>query len=121
MSGTKIIFNWSDSYDSLSHTIGGNHTIVLIQYTPNLATRTYLECDGINLAMEAIIKMYDLKLKELNPSVKSITYTIDDLYNYIDSLADISALSLDPTAQKYVPHDRAWIKTKIFQHLKSSA
>ena len=105
----------------MSSTIGGNHTIVLIQYTPNLATRTYLECDGINLAMEAIIKMYDLKLKELNPSVKSITYTIDDLYNYIDSLADISALSLDPTAQKYVPHDRAWIKTKIFQHLKSSA
>jgi hypothetical protein len=65
--------------------------------------------------------MYEHKLKELNPSVQHITYDIADLYNYLDSLNDICALVLDPPSSKYEPHDRQWLKSKVFQHLRSQA
>ena len=42
--------------------------------------------------MDALVKMYEHKLKELNPSVQNITYDIADLYNYLDSLFDVCGL-----------------------------
>ncbi len=36
--------------------------------------------------------MYEEKLKELNPTVKTITYSVGDLHAYIDYLTDICAL-----------------------------
>jgi hypothetical protein len=42
--------------------------------------------------MDALVKMYEHKLKELNPSVQNITYDIADLYNYFDSLFDVCGL-----------------------------
>ena len=69
----------------------------------------------------AIVKMYEHKLKELNPSVQHITYDISDLYNYIDNLHDICGLVLDSSTSKYDPKDRNWIKSKVFAHLRSQA
>lgn len=40
----------------------------------------------------AVVKLYEHKLKELNPQVKQITYDIADLNNYLDTLQDICAL-----------------------------
>ena len=71
--------------------------------------------------MDAVVKMYELKLKELNPSIQHITYDISDLYKYIDSLHDLCGLVLDPSTHKYDPYDRTWIKNKIFQSLKRQA
>lgn len=42
--------------------------------------------------MDGVVKMYESKLKQLNPNMKNITYDIQELYNYIDSLTDLSAL-----------------------------
>lgn len=39
-----------------------------------------------------ICGLYERKLKELNPAIRNITYDISDLYNFIDGLADLSAL-----------------------------
>lgn len=39
-----------------------------------------------------ICGLYERKLKELNPAIRNITYDIADLYNFIDGLADMSAL-----------------------------
>ena len=68
------------------------HTIVLVQYTGNLNSRTYMDFPSVGAALDAIVKMYEHKLKELNPSVPHITYDISDLYKYLDSLQDICAL-----------------------------
>lgn len=38
------------------------------------------------------MKLYEHKLKELNPQVKQITYDIADLNNYLDTLQDVCAL-----------------------------
>jgi hypothetical protein len=63
-----------------------------VQYTRDPNSRTYLDFESVNGGMDGVVKMYEAKLKQLNPSVKNITYDIQDLYNYIDSLTDLSAL-----------------------------
>ena len=71
-------------------------------------------------ALDGIVKMYETRLKELNPRQTNITYDINHLYTYLDSLEDICCLVLG-TDSKYVPRDRAWIKEKIFAQLKGQA
>ena len=66
---------------------GGKHTIVLIQYTSNLQTRSYIDFPSVGAAMDALVKMYEHKLKELNPSLQHITYDISDLYKYLGTTA----------------------------------
>lgn len=39
-----------------------------------------------------ICALYERKLKEINPAMRDITYDVGDLYNFIDGLADMSAL-----------------------------
>jgi hypothetical protein len=70
----------------------GKHTIILIQYTSSLQSRAYMDFAGVNISMDAIVKLYEHKLKELNPTVPQITYEITDLYKFLDDLADICAL-----------------------------
>ena len=75
----------------------------------------------MNAAMDGVIKMYEVKLKQLNPNVQNITYDIQDLYNYIDSLEDLSALVFDGNSNMYSPSGREWVKKKVFQVLKNQA
>jgi hypothetical protein len=66
--------------------------------------------------------MYEHKLKELNPQVDHITYGINDLYNYIDNINDICALVNEQSnSTAYIPRDRNWLKSKIFNHLQKSS
>mmetsp|Transcript_19033 Transcript_19033/g.19769 ORF Transcript_19033/g.19769 Transcript_19033/m.19769 type:complete len:106 (-) Transcript_19033:86-403(-) len=97
------------------------HSIILIQHTPSFSTRTYLDFQSVNSAMDGIVKMYEHKLKELNPDIEHISYDISDLYNYIDGLHDICGLICNPTTNVYEPKGRDWIKAKIFQQLKQQA
>ena len=70
----------------------GKHTIVLIQHTNVYSSRTYIDFPTVGAALDALVKLYEQKLKELNPSVPHITYDIADLYRYYDSLFDVCAL-----------------------------
>ncbi|URD97537.1 May have a role in the cell cycle (By similarity) [Musa troglodytarum] len=97
------------------------HTIVLMQSSPNRATRTFMDYGSISQAMDGICGLYERKLKEINPTIQNITYDISDLYNFIDGLADLSALIFDHSIQAYLPYDRLWIKHRMFQHLKRLA
>mmetsp|Transcript_31022 Transcript_31022/g.29627 ORF Transcript_31022/g.29627 Transcript_31022/m.29627 type:complete len:103 (+) Transcript_31022:91-399(+) len=98
------------------------HTIILVQYSTSYATRSYLEFPTVREAMDALVKMYEHKLKELNPQVDHITYGINDLYNYIDNINDICALVNEQSnSTAYIPRDRNWLKSKIFNHLQKSS
>uniref|UniRef100_A0A7S3HCL7 Enhancer of rudimentary homolog n=1 Tax=Spumella elongata TaxID=89044 RepID=A0A7S3HCL7_9STRA len=99
----------------------GKHTIILVQYSNSFQSRSYMEFPAVNAALDALVKMYEHKLKELNPSVPNITYDISDLYQYLDSLHDLCGLVLDPNSNKYEPKDRKWLKEKIFAHLRGQA
>ncbi|KAJ4834342.1 hypothetical protein Tsubulata_037541 [Turnera subulata] len=72
-------------------------------------------------AFVGICALYERKIKDLNPASRNIQYDIADLYNFIDGLADMSALVYDHKVQAYLPYDREWIKQKTFQHLKKLA
>ena len=69
-----------------------HHTIILVQYSASYQTRSYMDFQSQAAAMDAVVKMYEHKLKELNPTVANITYDVSDLYNYLDTLHDICAL-----------------------------
>ncbi|KAL3502375.1 hypothetical protein ACH5RR_036824 [Cinchona calisaya] len=97
------------------------HTIVLMQTSQSRATRTFMDYGSINQAMDGICGLYERKLKDLNPSIRNINYDISDLYNFIDGLADMSALVYEHSIQAYLPYDRKWIKAKLLQHLKKLA
>lgn len=45
-----------------------------------------------HLPFIGICALYERKLKEINPAIRNISYEISDLYNFIDGLADLSAL-----------------------------
>ena len=96
-----------------------SHTIILVQYTENYATRSYLEFPTVAQAMDALVKMYEHKLKELNPEVKHITYDISDLFNFLDSLQEL--VGLVSNGASYMPKDKAWIQQSITSHLKGQA
>ena len=55
---------------------------------------------------------------DLTPTVRNITYDVTDLYNYIDALADLSALVYDPLTNGYQPFNKEWIKKKAYTHLR---
>ncbi|XP_076895694.1 enhancer of rudimentary homolog [Bidens hawaiensis] len=101
--------------------MSNRHTIILMQASQNRATRTFMDYESISQAMDGICAIYERKIKNLNPVMRNITYDIQDLYNYIDGLADMSALVYDHSIQAYLPNDREWIQTKMFQHLKKLA
>ncbi|KAJ6924925.1 hypothetical protein NC652_018011 [Populus alba x Populus x berolinensis] len=70
-----------------------------MQNSQNRSTRTFMDYDSISQAMDGafagICTLYERKLKDLNPANRNITYDIADLYNFIDGLADMSALVYD--------------------------
>ena len=70
----------------------GKHTLILIQHSNAYESRTYIDFASVGAAMDALVKMYEHKLKELNPKVQHITYDIADLYNFLDGLYDIVGL-----------------------------
>ena len=65
--------------------------------------------------------MFEKRLKEMYPHMKDITYDIADLYNYVDALADLSAMVYDPKLNAYQPFNKEWVKKKCFAHLKKQA
>eukprot|EP00957_Ditylum_brightwellii_P211783 15366596-Ditylum_brightwellii.AAC.1 len=73
-------------------TLPGRHTIILVQYTSGIKSRTYLDFESVNAAADGIVKMYKQKLKQLNTEARNITYDVSDLFNYMDSLHDLSGL-----------------------------
>ncbi|KAJ8774178.1 hypothetical protein K2173_009609 [Erythroxylum novogranatense] len=101
--------------------MANRHTIILLQHSPNRASRTFMDYGSISQAMDGICGLYERKLKEIHPAHANISYDISDLYNFIDGLADMSALVYDHSVQAYLPYDRQWIKQRTFQHLKKLA
>lgn len=106
----------------LSYFLQANmHTIILMQTSHNRATRTFMDYDSTSQAMDGLCGLYERKLKEINPTIRNITYDIADLYNFMDGLADLSALVYDPSIHAYLPNDRQWVKQRMFHHLKRLA
>jgi hypothetical protein len=100
---------------------------LLSRFTDCLLTgncNCHWNCNGNgngNTGIAAIVQMYEHKLRELNPAAQHITYDVSQLHAFIDSLYDMAALVFDGNIGAYVPHDKEWIKSKVFRHLSEQA
>jgi len=97
------------------------HTLILVQFNPNKSSRQYHDFNSVSNAMDGICKMFEQKLRQQQPNARNITYDIQDLYAYVDSLSDLAALVFDASVQAYVPRGKEWIKQRVFKHLKKIA
>mmetsp|Transcript_65685 Transcript_65685/g.104659 ORF Transcript_65685/g.104659 Transcript_65685/m.104659 type:complete len:104 (+) Transcript_65685:141-452(+) len=97
------------------------HTIVLAKYNEKQSSQHWEDFDGVDLAMDGICQMYERQLKEQNPNKRQITYDIQNLFEYIDNLPDLSCLVFAPKYHVYEPKGKQWIKDQVFKHLKKQA
>ncbi len=63
-----------------------NHTIVMVQTSKHDSTRFYFDHPSQAEAIEGVLRMYETRLKELNPGAKTITYDLSSLTQYMDDL-----------------------------------
>ena len=103
-----------------------------MQFTEDENSRSYLDFDSINDALDGKIKImmimyvgmcqiYEQKLKIMNSEAPQITYDLADLITYLDSLKDLCCLTYNDIQKVYIPHGRDWIKSKIYMSLKKQA
>jgi len=64
---------------------------MLIQFSSNEETRTFMDCRSPSDCMETLIRIYENFL--LNKDNTSLEYTLDELLKFIDQLFDLSALT----------------------------
>jgi hypothetical protein len=49
------------------------HTIILLQPTPAPKSRTYLDFSSVGLACDAIVRMFEERLREISPGAPTLT------------------------------------------------
>jgi hypothetical protein len=63
-----------------------SHTILLIQPSQKPESRTYSDYESVNECMEGVCKIYEEHLKRINPNLPSITYDIQQLFDFIEEV-----------------------------------
>ena len=99
-----------------------------MQFTGDENSRTYLDFDTINDALDGLVQIFEQKLRQVQaaaPEAASsgpqVTYALSDLLTYLDKLNDCSCLTYNDAQKVYLPHGRDWIKSKIYTALKRQA
>ena len=98
-----------------------SHTILLVQSGLKPETRTYSDYETVNEAMEGLCRIYEEHLKGSNPDKAAITYDISQLFDFMDQMADLSCLVYQRDTSTYSPHNRDWIKEKVYVLLRKQA
>jgi len=97
------------------------HTILLVQPSSKIESRTWSDFESINDCMEGICKIFEEHLKKQNPQSPSITYDVSELFDFIDRLTDLGCLVLQKGTATYVPRNKDWIKEQIYILLRRQA
>lgn len=98
------------------------HTILLLQFTPDLNSKTHLDYDDISKCVDGICQLYEQKLKIQNPaSSEDVSYSVQELYQYVDSLHDVGVLVYNYNLKAYEPKSRDWLKQMVYNGLKHQA
>ena len=131
--------------DEIAHLAG--HTVMLVQFSSNEETRTYIDCESPMAAMETFCRIYEnflLNKKGLLPGNKtqdgaaeddkvmseerqrkaqeeSIEYKLEDILKFVDQLYDLSAMTYNDRAFGFTAHGKAWFKGKVHAYLRKLA
>ncbi|PIK53090.1 putative enhancer of rudimentary-like [Apostichopus japonicus] len=99
-----------------------SHTILLVQTGKHPNTRTYADYNTVDECTDGICKLFEEHLKKRHPHSPSITYDISELYDFIDSLTDLSCLIFQGEPHNtYLPFNKDWIKERIYIQLRKQA
>jgi len=101
--------------------MASRHTILLIQTSNHVKSRTFHDFETITLALDGLLNLFEEKLRSQNPRQKQLTYDINDLYRFIDDLPDLSALVFNQQLAAYEPHNKEWLKQKLLVNLRRQA
>ena len=103
------------------------HTIMLIQFSKNEETRTFIDCKTPDEIFESFCRIYENfllnKCGHLDPETAEIApqkmeYQLDDLIKFVDQLFDLSALAYNEKAAGYTAHGKAWFKGMLHAYLR---
>ncbi len=65
---------------------------MLAQVSREATSRVYMDFPTLAAAMDGIVRMFEEFLKTNNRSAPTITYDVQDLFAYLDRMADVSCL-----------------------------
>uniref|UniRef100_A0A1I8JNI8 Enhancer of rudimentary homolog n=1 Tax=Macrostomum lignano TaxID=282301 RepID=A0A1I8JNI8_9PLAT len=99
-----------------------SHSILLIQ--PDLRRldgRVWADYNSIEACLDGVCRVFEEHLKASNPQAPTITYDIAQLFDFIESLGDLSCLVLNRPSGTYVPHNKDWIKERLYVLLRKQS
>jgi hypothetical protein len=67
--------------------------VLLLQFTENENSRTYMDFDTINEALDGMVQIFEQKLRVANSDAPQIVYSLSDLIIYMEKLHDLSCLT----------------------------
>ena len=98
------------------------HTLLLLQFTNDLSSKTFLDYDDIGKCVDGVCQLYEQYLKIKNPGQQEdVTYDASELFAYIDSLKDVGCLIYNFNLKAYEPKSRDWLKQQVYNGLKNQA
>ena len=63
--------------------------------------------------MQGIVSFFEDEIRFNNKKTRNLEYSAQDLLDYIDSLADLVCLVLDPKLGAFIPQPKEFLKRKV--------
>merc|ERR1712113_687581 len=95
--------------------------ICLTKYNAKASSKHWEDFDSVETCIDGICQMFERHLKRANSGKQQITYDVQDLFDYIDALPDLSILVQNEKHHVYEPKGKQWIKENLFKQLKEQA
>mmetsp|Transcript_12191 Transcript_12191/g.14002 ORF Transcript_12191/g.14002 Transcript_12191/m.14002 type:complete len:100 (-) Transcript_12191:394-693(-) len=92
--------------------------IILLEQPAGKDTRTYRDYENMKQCSEYLVKLFERTLKQLNPGVKNISYSVSDVVNFLDTYTDLCVLSFQNQTDTYAPRQRQWVKKQVSNYMK---
>lgn len=91
--------------------------LLLIQSKLDNDSRRYQEFLSLDKCLDYVLKVFEDNLRNRIQEKDNFTYDLSDLYEYLDELPHVMCLVYSEEGRNYTPHDKNWIKSKIYSHL----
>eukprot|EP00826_Nyctotherus_ovalis_P034377 TRINITY_DN2853_c0_g1_i3.p2 TRINITY_DN2853_c0_g1~~TRINITY_DN2853_c0_g1_i3.p2 ORF type:complete len:132 (-),score=39.47 TRINITY_DN2853_c0_g1_i3:47-442(-) len=92
--------------------------ILLIKMLKDENSRFYLDYASQSEAAHGVTRLYEQMLKQKNPDKDKLTYLLNDVFDFINQIHEITLLQYDTELKGFKPHGREWIKSMMAESFK---
>lgn len=89
----------------VSYSKSYRQTLLLLQTSQKPESRTFYDFPSVEKCIEHILETFEKKTKEDNPGNLNLTYSLSDLYEYLDDVSDVMCLVFNDEIRAFVPHN----------------